>query len=384
VLNELDVAISGQSVLLSLDSQSIGAGVTFIKDGVSSAAPQTVKSDIDGTAQIVVSAGALPTGVVVSAQLVSNTRIGATSLGLSVSNGRVSQMSLNAVSPTVEGFNLDNVSTEIKVIARDRLGNPVPEGTVVNFVSSHGLIGTFVVATTTSIVTNTLTGTATVITTSVTVDSKGTCVLTAASSCQVVLKSAGARPSNGKVNILAYADGEEIFNDLNGNNRWEMGEPFTDMGMAYLDVNGSNNYEIGIDQAIPGGKTGTSLCPATDISIGNTCDGVWSDYIRVRQRMTVVWATSRAKVTSSGNRTLIQMQVTVLDLNGNEMAPGTVVTAEVGDASLCRVRKVLALSDGLTPGQYLIQLNGDPSCATAEIDVIVTSPSGITTFQAFN
>jgi hypothetical protein len=385
VVNELGTGVIGQAVMLSLNSQSIIAGVTFIKDGISSSSPQVVVSGLDGLTQIVVNAGGLPTGAVVNAVLVANPVVKASSDTLSVSSGRVTPdtMSISAYSPIVEGFNLDNVSTELTVIVADRLGNPIPEGTVVNFVTSHGLIGTFVNATTTTIVTNTPTGTATTVTTSVITDARGSCTVSAASLCRVLLKSAGVRPTNGKVTVLAYTDGEENYKDLNGNNLWDIGEPFTDMGMAYLDSNGNFVYDLGVDQAIPGGKTGSVACVGTDLSVQNTCDGTWSDYMRARKRITIIWATSRARIKLI-DRTSNSMTVTVLDLNGNGMPSGTTVTAEVGDNSACRVRRVVGSSDPDTPGLYTISLNGDVSCLTAEIDVTVTSPSGIQTFQAFN
>lgn len=385
VVNELGLGVSGRSVLVSLDSQSTAAGVTFVKDGVSSSASQTIRSEVDGMAQIVVNAGALPTGVVVSASLVLNPAIKASSVGLSVSNGRISQksISISASSSTMEAFDIDNVSTELTVIATDRLGNPVPEGTVINFVTSHGLIGTFVTATVTTIVTNTASGTATTITTSVITDSKGSCTLTSASLCRVRLISSGVRPANGRVTILAYGDGEETFVDLNGNNQWDAGEPFTDMGMAYLDSNGSFTYELGVDQPIPGGKTGAAACAGTEISIANTCDGTWSDFIRVRQRFVVFWATSRAVIQQVSARTVTELVINVVDSNGNNMALGTSVAAEVGDSSLCKVRRVIGTPNLNALGIYTITLNGDPSCASAVIDVIVTAPSGFQTFQVF-
>lgn len=387
VLNELGLGVGGRSVLVSLDSQSTAAGVTFVKDGVSSSAPQTIRSEVDGLAQIVVNAGSLPTGVVVSASLVLNPAIKASSVGISVSNGRISQksISISASNTTIEAFDIDNVSTELTVIATDRLGNPVPEGTVVNFVTSHGLVGTFVTATVTTIITNTATGTATTITTSVVTDSKGSCTLTSASLCRVRLISSGVRPANGRVTILAYADGEETFVDLNGNNQWDVGEPFTDMGIAYLDSNNSFAYELGVDQPIPGGKTGSVACIGTELSIANTCDGTWSDFIRVRQRYVVFWATSRAVISrvTSIPRTATQLVINVVDTNGNNMALGTTVAAEVGDNSLCKVRQVIGTPDQNALGIYTITLNGDPSCTTAVINVIVTGLSGFQTFRVF-
>ena len=384
VVNELGAGVSGQGVWVSLDSQSIKAGVTFTKNGISSSAPQIVSSELDGIAQITVNAGSLPTGVIVNASLVSDPARAASSVGLSVTNGRVSQqkMSVSATNPTIEGFDIDGATTELTVFAADRLGNPVPEGTVVNFVTSHGLIGTFVTATTTTIITNSTTNTATTVVTSIVTDSKGSCTMSPSSSCKVQLKSAGTRPANGRVTVLAYVDGEETFIDLNGNNQWDAGEPFTDMGMAYLDVNGNSVYDLGVDQPIPGGATGASSCLGTDIGIQNTCDGVWSDFIRARQRYTVVWATSRARM-AFVSRTVSLLTITVLDLNGNNMAAGTTVTAAVGNSSLCAVRRVVAAGDPASPGLYSIFLNGDASCATAPIEVTVTSPAGFQTFQVF-
>lgn len=385
VMNELGTGVIGQPVLVSLNAQSVMAGVTFIKEGLSFSTPQVVVSGLDGIAQIVVSSGGLPTGAIVNASLVANPIVKASSDTLSISSGRVTPdtMSISAYSPIVEGFNLDNVSTELTVIVADRLGNPIPDGTVVNFVTSHGLIGTFPTALTSTVVTNSSTSTATVVTTSFVTDSKGSCTVSAASLCRVLLKSAGVRPVNGRVTVLAYTDGEENFVDLNGDNQWSLGEPFTDTGMGYLDVNGNFVYDLGIDQSIPGGKTGSSVCIGTDLGVQNTCDGTWSDYIRARKRITIIWATSRARI-KLVSRNSSTVTVTILDLNGNGMPTGTTVVAEVGDNSACRVRRVVGSSDPDTPGLYTISLNGDVSCLTAEIDVTVTSPSGIQTFQAFN
>jgi hypothetical protein len=392
VINQTGVGVPSQSVKLNLDSQSLKAGVTFITaTGSSSTASQTVISDIDGIAQIVVSSGSLPTGVVVNAALVSNPAVIASSAGLSVSSGRLSQktMSISATNTVVEAFNLDGVSNELTVIATDRLGNPIPQGTVVSFVTSHGLIGTFVTGTTTSILTNSTTGTATEVVTSIITDSKGSCTLSATSSCKVKLISSGVRPANGRVTVLAYADGEETFIDLNGNNQWEPGEPFTDLGQAYLDTNANFVYDFGVDQAIPGGNAGASACIGTDIGIANTCDGTWSNFIRVRQRFEVIWATSQAKITQVSRNTSA-FNMTVTDLNGNPMAAGTTVEAElIATATSTGTCKILSQpapdSDSKVVGNYGMLLNGDAGCATMTIKITVTSkPSGIQTSKFFS
>ncbi len=393
VANQAGVGVSSQSVRLTLDTQSLTAGVTFITaTGSSSTETQTVLSDIDGIAQIVVNAGTLPTGVVVTAVLVSNPTVKASSAGLSISSGRISQksMSISATKTVVEAFKVDGVSTELTIIATDRLGNPIPPGTVMNFVTSHGLIGTFVTGTTSSILTNTLTGTAIEVVTSIITDSKGSCTLSASSSCKVKLISSGVRPANGRVTVLAYADGEEEFKDLNGNNQWDIGEPFIDLGQAYLDTNANFVFDFGVDQSIPGGNAGTSPCIGTDISIVNTCDATWSNFIRVRQRFEVIWATSQARITQVGTRTISSFAMTVTDLNGNPMAAGTTVAAElILTATSKGTCKILSQpssdSDSTVVGNYGMLLNGDPDCASVLIKTTVTSqPSGFTTVKFFN
>ena len=211
VVNELGVGVNGQAVQLSLDSQSIAAGVTFVNsaDGSSSSGSQTIKTDFDGVAKITVRAGPLPTGVVVTATLVSNPTVKAGSVGLSVTSGRISQKSMSIFTPTpsVEAFDRDNVPAELTITAADRLGNPVPEGTVMNFITSHGLVGTFDKGTKTLVIT-TPGGTATTIVVPVVLDSKGSCTLDKSSTCKVQLLSSGQRPANGVVSLLAYADAQ--------------------------------------------------------------------------------------------------------------------------------------------------------------------------------
>ena len=419
VLNQLGSGVANQAVTLSLNQASLVAGVTFIVNGASTTGPITVTSGLNGLVTATVGAGSLPTGVVVKATLVSNTAVTASSVGLSVSNGRIAQksMSISASSPAVEGFNIDNISTDLTVIATDRMGNPIPVGTVMNFITSNGLIGTFTKATTTVIVTtnpagttassattsvvgngsatvtsSSSTGTATTVTNVVITASTGTCVMDASSSCKVRLISSGPRPANGLVTVLAYsANGEESFIDLLGTNQYVVGDPFTDMGIAYLDVNGNGVYETGVDQPVPGGMTGTATCAGSGISIANTCDGIWSSSIYARQRYTVTWSTSAANIQlyTGFTRTLSQFQITVLDLNGNSLAYGSTISASalnLSPTSLCKVVALSPVSSSPVPGLYNIFLNGDPSCAaggSTVIQVIATSPSGQATYQDF-
>ena len=105
------------------------------------------------------------------------------------------------------------------MIASDRLGNPVPDNTAINFVTEGGQIqgGT---------------------------NGQGTCATTAGT-CSVTLKSANSRPTDGRVTVLAYALGEKSFVDLNTNNTWDASETFHDLGDPFIDANENGSWDSG-------------------------------------------------------------------------------------------------------------------------------------------
>ena len=95
----------------------------------------------DGTVQVSVNAGTFPTAVWVMAT-VANTSFTTQSTMLRISTGRPSQdrFSLSVGTHNIEGLNFDGVTTPVNIITSDRLGNPVPDGTAVNFISEGGQI----------------------------------------------------------------------------------------------------------------------------------------------------------------------------------------------------------------------------------------------------
>jgi hypothetical protein len=52
-------------------------------------------------------------------------------------------------------------------------------------------------------------------------------------------------PRDGVVTIIAVADGEEAFFDLNGNGSFDAGEPFVDLGEPYVDQNDDGKWDPG-------------------------------------------------------------------------------------------------------------------------------------------
>ncbi|HEY7724278.1 MAG TPA: Ig-like domain-containing protein [Anaeromyxobacteraceae bacterium] len=52
-------------------------------------------------------------------------------------------------------------------------------------------------------------------------------------------------PRNGLVTLAAIADGEEAFDDLNGNGVYDAGEPFIDLGEPFVDENDDGQHQVG-------------------------------------------------------------------------------------------------------------------------------------------
>ncbi len=354
VVNSSGAAMASQAVLLSLSSTALNAGVTFAGGATGT---QLVNTDANGLAAVTIVAGALPTPVVVSAALASNPALVASSLTLAVTSGVPTQSaaSLSASKLSLEAWNTDSVSTPIIFRIADRQGNPVPDGTAVTFVASSGLVD-------------------------------GSCNLVG-SACTVTYTSQGTRPANGRAVVLAYVDGEESFTDLNGNNSYDVGEPFADTGTVFRDDNEDGVYQT-TEQTYPGGMTGSTACVNTVLQspyIANTCDGLWSSSIRVRRQIPLVLATSQAAITRV-SRTTSALKVLVADLNGNAMPTGSTVAAAVTTTgSACSIVSTSpgTVANSTAAGPHTITLNEDASCSSATIAVTVTTPGGITTTASF-
>lgn len=239
--------IAGRAVNFDLSTRVGGIKL----NGQSSGTVQgTTKAD--GTVSVTVTAGTVPTPVWVTAVLADNPAIKSQSPNLTISTGRPTQdrFSLAVKTFNIEGWRIDGTQTDLSVHAFDRLGNPVVDGTVVNFISSGAGV-------------------------------QPSCS-TVDGACSVKFTSANFRPTNGRVAILAYAQGEESFDDLNTNNTWDAGEPFRDLGDAFVDTNEDRVWESG-EREIAFNAANVSQCPQypadnrySDAPYkGGTCDGVW-------------------------------------------------------------------------------------------------------------
>jgi len=353
VVDASGAGMAGQGINFSLSSSAISAGVTFSNSSAST-------TDASGNATVTVTAGSLPTPVVVTATLASNTAMQASSSGLAVTSGVPTQdaASLSAATLALEAYNTDGVTNAISFRIADRQGNPVPVGTTVTFFASHGQI-------------------------------TGSCSLNSSSACTVTYTSQGTRPTNGRVVLLAYLEGEENFIDVNGNNSWDSGESFSDTGTVYRDDN-ENGVHESTEQTYPGGSTASGTCVSSRVDtpfIANTCDGTWSQSIRVRRQMSIVLASGGANIALLSNpaRTVSELTVQVSDGRGNSAATGSRVTATVDGTSTCSVTSVSppTVSNTTAPTNHAVLLNGDAACASASIRVTVTSPAGVASSKSF-
>lgn len=200
--------------------------------------------------------------------------------GISVVSSGVPSQKYMSIS--IETYNLDwsfdGATTTITVRVADSAGNPVPEGTVVQFSTQGGQI-------------------------------QKSCKLsgsTAAGStlsvCSVIFGTQELRPIDRLVGIVAWMEGEEAYSDLNGDGKYTAGEPFYDSGKVFRDDDHDLAYTPNNDEVNVGGTvgtpelgTGTSNCSANQptgllnrvpMSVTNTCDGAWGKTL-VRANVTV-------------------------------------------------------------------------------------------------
>ncbi|MBI2769549.1 MAG: hypothetical protein HYX47_07995 [Burkholderiales bacterium] len=355
VVDAVGTALQNQSVQLSL--VNTGPGVSL--NTVGNTQPVTMTSDATGAVSLAVFSGTVPTSVQVRAVLTANNSVFANSNVLTVASGRPVQRaaSLSISKFAIEGFNVDGPVSDFTMSLADRQGNPVPDGTQVNFVAEAGVMVPAV------------------------------CVISGgSSSCKVQIRAQGTRPANGIVSVLAYVPGEEDFVDANFNNVYDLGESFTDMGNAFRDDNDNAVFDTG-EFSVP--RTGAVTCGGSTNGRPNTCDGVWGA-VDVRAQANIVFSTSGANITGSltnvvvGTSTLGSLDVTVSDLNGNSMPTGSNIGIQVISANNSGCTAVLpsaVIPNTRLPFRQTVStskcINGD------RIVITVTSPLGTLSSQGF-
>jgi hypothetical protein len=316
LVNARGEAILGQDVLITL--KTLNGGIPKASLGaVGSVTSITGITDSNGKVSVPVFSGTVPTNVLVNAALVSNPLVQSDSAVLTIASGRPvqSRLSLSLGKFAIRGFNFDGEETTVSLSLADRQGNPVPDGTAVNFVTEGGVM----------IPPTCTTG-----------------VVPGDSRCTVNIRSGSPRPSNGRVSILAYSAGEEDFVDADFNNIFDCGEAFTDLGTAYRDDNENGAFDTG-EFSIPRAAS-ASTCATGTTPMPSVGDGVWGS-ADVRRQAVMIFSTDDFNIGSanwtqavdpqwSGMVVTTQLSVTIADLNGNSVPSGSAVAVSVTDNSI--------------------------------------------------
>ena len=173
------------------------------------------RTNTDGTVSVQINSGTVPTPVRVRARslypALASVPLETFSDTLSISTGLPLQrsFSLSVDKANIDGGNFDGEIAKLTIRLADQFSNPVPDGTVVNFIASGGAVCTA---------------------------DNGSCkTVNGACSCDFV--SQARRPYDNRVVVTAYAVGLEDFDDRNGDNIYNLGEPFVDLGDAFVDAN---------------------------------------------------------------------------------------------------------------------------------------------------
>jgi len=380
VVDSSNTGVKGQTVTFNVIPSSKPGGLYLSAD--------SGNSDADGYVSVSLIAGTVPTPVWVVATLASNTSIKSQSNTLTITTGLPTQdfFSLSVGTYNIEGWAYDGVTTPITIIASDRLGNPVPDGTAINFITD----GSQVTAACTT--------------------SSGTCSAT--------FTSAASKPTNGRVHVLAYANGEKSFVDTNGNNSWDSGEKFYDIGSPFIDSNEDQTYVSG-ETYIP--TTGTQTCyvwtgssysstyPSSYLTAPSTpdsCTGSWGQGY-VRRNTTIVLSGSVATIDKNifymDSECLKTFLINVQDENGNPMPAGTTLglannyitfkaaTTSGGTTTITQGTASVAIGSPVpntnaAGGTYhSLTISGGAACLQADsvisyphgtVDLIITTPKG--------
>ncbi len=213
--------VGGQSVVFTLSTETGGISLS----------DTTGTTDGNGQVSVTVNSGILPTPVRVIATTsktggdpLLDEPISVVSDQLSISAGIATQARFAVVADTLNPARaavVDGVQVRVTASAYDRFGNPVPDGTTVNFSSQCGGIGVA-----------TPTGSCTTVT--------GRCFVN-----WVSQPSSLDQCEDNRITILGYLTGEERFEDTNANGTYEIAESFDDNSEAYRDDNESAAYDSG-------------------------------------------------------------------------------------------------------------------------------------------
>ncbi|GGE83149.1 Ig-like domain-containing protein [Massilia psychrophila] len=398
VVDQHNNGLAGVEVRFTATTNTGGLAVT----------PAIATTDSTGNVNTMVSSGTIPTPVRVTAEA---TRNGVTISGLSdaltISTGLPIQksMSMSADSFNIEGWLSDGEVSNITVALADQYGNKVSDGTAINFVTEGGAIGSSL---------------------------QGACT-TKDGFCTVPLKSQEFRPRNGRVTVLAFAQGIPTFIDSNGDGQYSCpafsgpglyrplvdtcprdgGEPFEALGDAFLDsgklgpttgampgdwLDGSYDAANG-DQPFPYNHTDFRVAGPASFGITyirRAFEVTFSGSVPRMVRQFCSGEVCRDWTTADGDPSLIAgvagtscsvqpLSFRLFDINNNPMPFGTTVGAVDADklAPLTFSPDKVPSTNAIGGTIHTVNIKPDANCAPGYFSVKVTTPKGTATLFPF-
>lgn len=379
--------------------------------------PVQATSDSQGLVQTVVNSGTVATTVRVTATVNgSNPAISTQSSQLVVSTGVPDQnsISLSADVLNPEGWGIDGIEVNVTARLADHFGNPVPDGTAVNFIAEGGSIQPSC---------TTVNGACTVKWVSQNPRPTGQ-TLDGNNADPEVVNTLG-QPYGGRVTILATAIGEESFPDQNGNNRFDAsemtafggldiaGNPF-DLKEAFVDYNEDGLYNpaegFGANQPDASGNL-EEFVDFNNDGIFNQNDGLYNGFlcsqpehsgcssqksINVRASLVLVMSGSVPRLVltktidsanpNDPNDSVVNIQgegtgsveVVIADLHNQPMPAGTTVTFETSVGSIVGPSSFTWPNDNHNGGRaFAVTIKGATQPKSGTLLVTVETPSGV-------
>lgn len=277
-------------------------GLSFISFG--NREIRTLKSDPNGKVIVTLYPGDKPGPVEIKATLTTNNQVFALSKNVVISTGRVTQNGLSlSVSKNSLQNKIDGDTATITARMVDRNGNPVPDGTVISFVTEGG-----------SITPN---------------------CSSIEGICSVTLSTQDPRPLNNRVTVLAYVEGDKSYIDKNGDNLYTAGidELISNIGDFFRDDNEDTTYNSANGEFIYKRNAGTNSCAASTLAqpnIANTCDNNLTAIIR--QQLIFAFAENTPTFTNvSANGSLLSFNMYGNSAQEVPMPSGTSISVTAED-----------------------------------------------------
>ena len=322
-----------------VDISKIYAPTDFSFISLNNQATKTVTSDSQGKVVVTLYPGALPGPVEIKATLKADPTIFALSKDVSVATGRATQDGVSiSLSKNVLAYGVDGDTASITTRLVDRVGNPVPNGTVVSFVSEGGRV-------------------------------TPNCA-TVNGVCTVEFSTQNPRPADNRVSVIVYVEGDKSYTDVDGDNQFSVGDILThNIGDFFRDDNEDNLYNAANGEFVyRRGVTGPNCKPSSfsQPNMLGTCD----DKLTATLRYQFVLGLADDTPTFSGLPSSLTAPAGtsgIFKMYGNStktvsMASGTTINVTAEDKTNYTPTATLATNGDITV------INGEPNST-----VVVTS-----------